>query len=210
MPVDPVLYTLFIAATAGFIFTPGPIVSLIVAETLRDGPRHGLAVVAGATVVSITYLAINLFGFASIADLPQPILDGIRYAGALYLYVLAYKAFTKPTPIPGVGIDLPPVAAPLVASFRKSVLICATSPKTILFFAAFFPQFVVDNLPLEPQLLVLSGTFMIVAFLMDMGWVFTATKAKIFLTQRNKLSLTNKISGGVLAAGATVLLIINN
>ena len=210
MPIDPVLYGLFIVATAGFIFSPGPIVGLIVAETLRDGPRHGLAVVAGATTASISYLAVNLFGFASIAALPDIILEAIRYAGALYLYFLAYQAFTRPVASPDTEGMLPPAAAPLWASYRKAVIVCATSPKTILFFAAFFPQFVKEELPLTPQLLVLSVTFLIVAFFMDMGWVFTATKAKNFLTQRNKLSVANKISGSALAAGATLLLFINN
>lgn len=210
MPIDPFLYALFIVATAGFIFTPGPIVSLIVAETLRDGARHGMAVVAGATTVSCAYLAINLFGFASIAALPQAVLDGIRYAGALYLYYLAYQAYTHTGGPPVTGVDLPPISAPLFHSFRKAMLICATSPKTILFFAAFFPQFVTEDLPLTPQLLILSGTFLMVAFLMDMGWVFTASKTKKFLTRKNKLALAHKISGGVLAAGATLLLLINN
>ena len=210
MPIDPVLYGLFIAATAGFIFSPGPIVGLIVAETLRDGPRHGLAVVAGATTASFSYLAVNLFGFASIAALPEPVLAAIRYAGALYLYFLAYQAFSGPVAAPDAKGILPPAAAPLWASYRKAVIICATSPKTILFFAAFFPQFVTEDRDLTPQLLVLSATFLAVAFIMDMGWVFTATKAKKFLTQRNKLSMANKISGGALAAGATLLLVINN
>lgn len=210
MPIDPLLYGLFIAATAGFIFTPGPIVSLIVAETLRDGPRHGIAVVLGATAVSIIYLAINFFGFASIAALPEAFLDAIRYVGAGYLYFLAYQAVTRKVTVTGEnGIELPPRAAPALASFSKSFLVCLTSPKTILFFAAFFPQFVSEDLPLTPQLLVLSVTFLLVAAMMDTGWVLVAAKAKKFLTERDKLSVANKISGGVLAAGATLLLFIN-
>lgn len=210
MPVDPVLFGLFIAATAGFIFSPGPIVSLVVAETLRDGPKHGVAVVVGATTASFIYLTINLFGFAGIAALPNIILDSIRYAGALYLYFLAYQAFTKSIETSNTNGNLPPPTSPLYTSYAKAVVICATSPKTILFFAAFFPQFISESLPITPQLITLSVTFLIIAFLMDMGWVFTATKAKNFLTQKDKLSVANKISGGVLAAGATLLLLINN
>lgn len=210
MPVDPLLFGLFVIATVGFIFTPGPIVSLVIAETLRDGPKHGLAVVAAATLVSLIYLTVNFFGFASIAALPDTILDGVRYAGAAYLYFLAYQAISKPVSSPNdISVDLPPPAAPAMASFKKSLLISFTSPKTILFFAAFFPQFIVDDLPLTPQLLTLSVTFLSVAFVMDMGWVLTAAKAKKLLTQKNKLALANKISGGVLAAGATLLLMIN-
>ncbi|MBO6503596.1 MAG: LysE family translocator [Kordiimonadaceae bacterium] len=207
MTIDPTLWLLFVAATVGFIFTPGPIVSLIVAESLRDGPKHGVAVVAGATLVSLIYLAINYFGFAAVAELPTHVLTGIRYAGVLYLLYLSVQAFLKPVDIGHT--DLPPAAAPLWMSFSKSALICFTSPKTILFFAAFFPQFVSSDLPVKPQLLVLSATFLTVAAVLDMTWVLIAAKAKKWLTQKNKLSLANKIAGSVLAAGAITLLLIN-
>ncbi len=183
---------------------------LIVAETLRDGARHGLAVVLGATVVSLIFLTINFFGFASVAALPEAVLDLVRYFGAAYLFYLAYQAITRPvhrlnTP----ENELPPAKAPAFSSFKKSMIISMTSPKTILFFAAFFPQFVNEKMPVEPQLAVLSIAFLAVAGLMDTCWVLTASKAKKLLTQKNKLSLANKISGGILAAGATLLLFIN-
>lgn len=205
--IDPTLWLLFVAATVGFIFTPGPIVSLIVAESLRDGPKHGLAVVAGATVVSLIYLAINYFGFAAVAELPSTVLSGIRYAGVLYLLYLAVQAFRKPVIIGSA--DMPPASAPLLMSFSKSAIICFTSPKTILFFAAFFPQFVSPELPVQPQLLALSATFLIIAAMLDMTWVLVAGKAKKWLTQKNKLTLANKIAGSVLATGAIFLLLIN-
>lgn len=205
--IDPTLWLLFIAATIGFIFTPGPIVSLVVAETLRDGPKHGLAVVAGATAVSMIYLSINYFGFAAIAELPPQVLVGIRYAGVGYLIYLAIQAFTKPVQV--ANADLPPVAAPLWISFSKSAVICFTSPKTILFFAAFFPQFVNADMPAEPQLLVLSATFLVVAAMLDTTWVLISAKAKNWLTQKNKLTMANKIAGSVLATGAIVLIVIN-
>lgn len=210
MPIDPLLLGLFVATTAGFIITPGPIVSLIIAETLRDGPRHGIAVVLGATVVSLLYLSVNLFGFASIAALPQSVLDGIRYAGALYLLYLAWQALTRPIVVPRAdAMDLPPHAAPAIKSFQKSFLICLTSPKTILFFAAFFPQFVDKALPITPQLVILSVTFLTVAALMDSCWVLVAAKAKKALEQRNNVRAANRISGAVLALGAILLLFIN-
>lgn len=207
MTIDPTLWLLFVAATVGFIFTPGPIVSLIVAESLRDGPKHGLAVVAGATLVSLIYLGINYFGFAAVAELPTAVLTGIRYVGVLYLIYLSVQAFLKPVDIGST--DLPPAAAPLWISFSKSAVICFTSPKTILFFAAFFPQFVSNDLPVKPQLLALSATFLTVAAMLDMTWVLIAAKAKKLLTQKNKLSIANKIAGSVLAAGAITLLLVN-
>lgn len=207
MPIDTAMFILFVMATAGFIFTPGPIVSLIVAETLRDGPKHGFAVVMGATLVGGLYLTISFFGFATVAALPTIVLDLVRYAGAAYLYFLAFQSFRKP--VLQSDPDLPPPQQPVWASFAKAVAICFTSPKTILFFAAFFPQFVDRDLPVKPQLLVLSVTFLVIAFMLDNMWLLLAARAKSWLTQQDKVAVANKIAGGVLATGATFLLIIN-
>ncbi len=207
MPVDITMFVLFVLATAGFIFTPGPIVSLIVAETLRDGPRHGFAVVMGATLVGGLYLTISFFGFATVAALPVNVLNLIRYAGAAYLYVLAFQSFRKPAF--QSDLDLPPAQQQVWASFAKAIAICFTSPKTILFFAAFFPQFVDQELPIKPQLLTLSVTFLLIAFMMDNMWLLLAAKARVWLAQKDKVAMANKIAGVVLATGATFLLIFN-
>lgn len=208
MIIDPVLLSVFVVATIGYIFAPGPIVSLIVAETLRDGTKHGFAVVLGATLVGALYLLISFAGFSLIANLPNVVLEAVRYLGAAYLLMLAIQAFRQK----GKAGDpnLPPKSAPLWQSFTKSMLICFTSPKTILFFAAFFPQFVSDKLPVEPQLAVLSITFLLIAFILDTSWMLIAAKAKKWLTQKNKLKLANKIAGSVLATGAITLLFLNN
>ncbi len=206
--MDPVLLFLFAVATIGYIFTPGPIVSLIVAETLRNGPKHGFAVVLGATLVGIIYIAISFSAFSLIASLPIIVLESVRYLGAVYLFYLAYQAFTRP--VSSENPDLQAGKKALFTSFTKSVLVCFTSPKTILFFAAFFPQFVNKEQPIEPQLAVLSVTFIIIAFSIDSTWVLIAAKAKKWLTQNYKLATANKIAGTTLTVGATLLLIIND
>lgn len=209
LPIDPLLYALFILATVGFIFTPGPIVSLIVSETMRGNVLNGVAVALGAQLISIIYLGINLFGFASIAALPIIVLDSIRYLGAAYLLYLAWTAYRQSPEATDQDQTKSKSRSDVLKSFRKSLLIASTSPKTILFFAAFFPQFISEKLPLTNQLITLSITFLIVSFVMDIGWVFTSYKARQFLMHKDKLTLTNKIAGTVLATGAILLLFIN-
>ena len=47
--------------------------------------------------------------------------------------------------------------------FWQGVLVSATNPKTLLFYAAFFPQFVDPASPPGPQLALLCITFLVVA-----------------------------------------------
>ena len=209
LPVDPFLFWLFLGAVTILVLTPGPIVSLIIAETLNESPRHGLAVVAGAEVVGVIMLGLYVLGFSAIVTvLSDDVLTAVRYAGAAYLVFLAVKAFRK-----HAGADdgvASVIARTPMAAFLTAIGVSATNPKAILFFAAFFPQFISPDLPVMPQLITLSVAFAILAPLLDCGWVFTATAARRLLLRKGSAALISKVSGSVLALGAIGLLLINH
>jgi len=203
--MDPLLFVLFITATAVLVLTPGPIVGLAIAETLANDTRNGLAVVLGASTVACVFLTINYIGFSVIQGLSDTVLDVIRYAGAAYLIYMAVSAFRSS---PNTGMEKQNVKS-VGKSYRSALLIAASNPKTILFFAAFFPQFITKELPIDNQLLILSVTFLVVTVVLDSFWVFVAAKAKSVLSQNSNSRLLNRISASVLASGATSLLFLN-
>ncbi|MBL4837326.1 MAG: LysE family translocator [Kordiimonadaceae bacterium] len=204
--IDPLLYGLFLLASAILVFTPGPIVSLTISETLSNGPKNGFGVVVGAATVAILFLAINYWGFTAIQTASSELLNAMRYAGAIYLLYLAYSAFTSPPKNLELGEKQQKTTG---ASYRGSLLVAASNPKAILFFAAFFPQFVSTNLPLHPQLLVLSVSFIAVTLLLDCVWVFAAAKARGILLAKGNHQMIDKISGSVLGLAAVALLFLN-
>ncbi len=209
LPVDPVLYALFIGAVFILVLTPGPVVSLVIAETLSESARHGFAVVLGAAAVSAVFLVVYLAGFSAIIQLfSDGMLRFIRYAGAAYLVYLAVKSFRRSGPTGDV--PAPQVARTPAKAFRAAILVAATNPKAILFFAAFFPQFVSPDRETMPQLIVLAVTFAVLAPLLDGCWVLAASAAKRLLQQRGTMQTINRISGTVLALGAVGLLLLNN
>ncbi|WP_020399023.1 LysE family translocator [Kordiimonas gwangyangensis] len=208
LPVDPVLYAFFIGAIFILVLTPGPVVSLVIAETLNESARHGFAVVLGAASVAVVYLAIYTAGFgAVIGFFSDDILLAIRYAGAAYLIYLAAKSFMKSRD--ATGADSQPIARTPMKAFRASILVAATNPKAILFFAAFFPQFISPEMDTMPQLIMLAVTFAIVAPLLDCCWVLAASAAKRLLQKKGTMQLINRISGTILALGAVGLILLN-
>ncbi|NVJ99076.1 MAG: LysE family translocator [Alphaproteobacteria bacterium] len=207
LPVDPFLFWLFVGAVTLLVLTPGPIVSLIIAETLNESPKHGFAVVAGAEVVGLIMLTIYLLGFSAlIAYLSDDVLRLIRYAGAAYLGYLAFKSFRKQT---GDAENTIVVERSVGKAFRTAMGVAATNPKAILFFAAFFPQFISPDLPAMPQLITLSIVFALLAPALDCIWVLAATGARKILQQRGSTELIGRVSGTVLALGAVGLLFLN-
>jgi len=209
LAVDPVLYALFIGAIFVLVLTPGPVVSLVIAETLNESARHGLSVVLGAAVVAVVYLAVYLLGFGAIVGLfPDDVLLVVRYAGAAYLVYLAVKSFLKASG--GSAGVISTTARTPAKAFRAAILVAATNPKAILFFAAFFPQFVSPELATMPQLVIMAITFAILAPLLDCCWVLAASGAKRLLQTRGTMQMINRVSGTILALGAVGLMFLNS
>ena len=207
--MDPLILLLFALATALLVLTPGPIVSLIIAETLTYGPKHGMAVVLGALSVAAVFLALYVAGAASLIRLmPDWVNDAIRYAGAVFLLYLAYGMFRAG----GQKMDselTASLATTPASAFKKSVAAGATNPKTILFFAAFFPQFLNYDAPVMPQMRLLALIFMLVSAAGDSIWVLFASFARGWLNRKGGVKLIRRLSGSVLALGALLLLVIN-
>lgn len=76
----------------------------------------------------------------------------------------------------------------------------ATNPKTLLFYAAFFPQFVDPGAPLGPQLALLCTTFLAVATVLDGTYAVLAGRLRTWLRGRDRARLRNRLTGSFLIA----------
>lgn len=208
--IDPILFTAFLAATAVLIITPGPVVGLVIARTLADGRRHGFAVAGGAATVSIIFLALGLGGFIGLTTIEPQLFDIIRYVGAAYIFLLAVKAWREPIGDLNINSNGELLKhRSLLGDYRKSVLVTASSPKTILFFGAFFPMFISPDLPRDPQLWVMAVGFLSVSVMLDTCWVMLSGWARKHLLAKQTRRTINRISGTVLACGAIALLFLS-
>ena len=75
-------------------------------------------------------------------------------------------------------------------------MVSLTNPKTFLFYAAFFPQFVDPARPPAPQVAVLAALYLLIALVIDGLWAISAAKVRIVFSGRARLF--NRASGVVL------------
>ena len=208
MVVEPYILLMFLAATYLLVLTPGPVVSLIIAETLTYGPRNGFAVAFGAVTVAALFLLLYVAGAAPLLmALPDWAYDGIRYAGAAFLLYMGWsmiRAAKEDQPVDTLELE-----ASASKAYKKAVLTAAANPKAFVFFAAFFPQFVDMDKDLTPQLGLLAVVFLFASVSGDCIWVVFAAKARQWLSRQGGTRLISRISGSALALGAVLLLIIN-
>ena len=196
---------LFIGATAFLVATPGPVVGLIMAETLNHGMRFGFMVSLGAGTIAILFLSLYIAGAAPFFAALEDYFGLIRYLGVIYLLYLGITTIVR-SGIPPNNLHIH--ARKPFDAYKSALMITASSPKTILFFAAFFPQFINETGDVTQQLIVLSGVFLIVSVGMDSCWVLIAGRARTYIAKPGMYKRLNIISGSILCIAASVLLFI--
>jgi homoserine/homoserine lactone efflux protein len=192
-PMHLALYVGFVLAATILILIPGPNVSLIVANAIAYGTRYGLLTVAGTSSAIVVQLALATLGLTATLDILAGWFAWIRWIGVTYLLYLGVRQWAA------APVDLVRTR-PQPRSFRaialRGFLIALTNPKTLLFYGAFFPQFLSTEAPIVPQVLLLSLTFLGIAITLDSFWALLAGRVRGVLAIRGRLR--NRLSGGFL------------
>jgi homoserine/homoserine lactone efflux protein len=183
--IDPHLFAAFVVAATILILMPGPIVTLVVANAVAHGSRTGLATVAGSSTGNAVLIAAGALGLTAVLAVAVPVFEWIRWAGAGYLICLGLRswraAFRATTPVTLAG------SASRRTVFWHGLLVALTNPKTILFYAAFFPQFVSPALPAAPQIAAMSVTMLAPAILSDSVYALLAGRLRPWLAGRARV-----------------------
>src|SRR3546814_6228893 len=91
LAVNPELFAGFIVAVVVLILMPGPIVTLVVANSLAHGQRIGLATVAGSSSGNAVLVAAGALGLTTLLALAAELFEVLRWAGVAYLVYLGVK-----------------------------------------------------------------------------------------------------------------------
>ena len=202
---------LMITATTFIVFfgtcvllalTPGPNMSLIVANTLAGGLQAGLTTLAGSSTGLAILVTIAAAGMSSLMVLMSDWFDTIRWAGALYLIVLGIRQLrTWQMQRRGASPALPPSAT---TTYAHGVLVSLSNPKVLLFLGAFLPQFVDATRDPVPQLTILAVIFWATLLVTDLAYTVALARARRSIDMR-KLQMLDGLAGGLLLIGGLVL-----
>jgi homoserine/homoserine lactone efflux protein len=187
------LYLGFVIASVALILLPGPNVSLIVANSIAYGTRYGILTVAGTSSAVLLQLALTALGLTATLDVLAGWFEWIRWIGVAYLLYLGIRQWrATPTELTRTR----PQQRAFKAIALRGFAISLTNPKTLLFYGAFFPQFLTPDSPIAPQVALLSLTFFLIAAGLDCCWALLAGRMRAVLAVRGRLR--NRLSGGLL------------
>ncbi len=184
-----------VAATAVLVLIPGPNVALIVANSLQYGRWQGFLTVFGTTLGVGLQLALVVLGMTAVIELAADAFAWIKWAGVAYLVYLGVRTWRRP------ASDLRGVE-PARVVFWRGCFVATVNPKTLLFNAAFVPQFVPASAGAF-DVAVVAAVFLGVLLLGDLAWALFADGARRWLERWGRLR--NRLTGAFLVAAGVGL-----
>lgn len=197
------LLAAFVATCVLLAVTPGPNMSLIIANTLAGGMRAGYTTLAGSgTGLSILALTAAL-GMSSIMALMAEWFDIVRWVGAVYLVFLGARQLWNFHKRRSDATFAPPAVSARNA-YVQGLVVSLSNPKVLLFLGAFLPQFINPAAPALPQLMLLAVLFVLTLIVVDACYTYVVGRARQALDHR-KLAVLDGVAGGLLVVGGIVL-----
>jgi threonine/homoserine/homoserine lactone efflux protein len=195
MPLE--IWIAFALASAILLTIPGPTVMLVVSYALGRGRDSAWATVPGVALGDLTAMTVSLAGAGAVLAASAGLFTVLKLCGAAYLVWLGIGLWRE---APEKLVLARGAQAPKESSrmFWNAYVVTALNPKSIVFFIAFVPQFVVADLPLLPQFAIMIATFVGLAAVNTVLWAVLVGEMRRRFERPGTLKLINRIGGGFL------------
>jgi len=195
-------YLIYLVAVTLLTITPGPTMLMTLTNSVNHGPWRALASLSGSLAANMVIMMLSALGLGALLAASEAAFTTLKLIGAAYLIWLGVKTFRG-----GTGLRLDGEKGPATRSlFLQGVLVGGSNPKSLLFFTAFFPQFIDPTAPFMPQFLVLSLTFVFGDFVILGAGAFGVGRVAPWLRQAHVVRWINRVCGGLFATLGGLLL----
>lgn len=205
----------FLISALVIILSPGADTFLMLRSTIRGGIKDGFLTMMGiyAGITTLSVLLISGVGLV-IARAPGA-LFWLKIVGALYLLFLAIQSFRAGIKLVTLnrssGVqntdDERALSRRKTGPFLMGYLTNVTNPKVLIFFLAFFPQFLGKAPNAAYQLTFLCLVFVVVSAVWLTTLVFTASAMRKVMTTTGFTIAMEFVVAGVFAVLAITLLV---
>jgi threonine/homoserine/homoserine lactone efflux protein len=172
---DPPAVGLFVVAALALLLVPGPAVLYVVARSIHQGRRAGLASVVGIHVGTLVHIAAATLGLSALIVSSAVAFTAVKIAGAVYLVGLGLWTLFSRSAETEVALG---GERSLRRAFAQGIVVNVLNPKTAIFFLAFLPQFVDANAAHPAvQIAFLGVLFALLGLVTDSLWALAAGTA---------------------------------
>ena len=207
--VDTSVLLPFILSSLVIILSPGADTFLLLRFAIRGGPRAGFSAMFGI-LVGLSLVSLLLISGMGLLISQVPLALGIVNVGGIAVLVMLAGISVRA----GIGLLRTPSTSKQVTTvttkdkpFRLSLVTNVTNPKVLIFYLAFFPQFLGEAQSAVLQLTLLSVAFLVVTIVWLVPLVFAASAARsFFLKPRVAIAMEFTVAGVFLALAIVLAL----
>lgn len=198
------MWLAFVVAAILIAISPGAGAIQAMATGMTHGVRRGYWSIAGMEVGLMLQLALVAVGLGAAVASSIVAFNVVKWIGVLYLVYLAVRQWRSVTTDLRAKIGTTADGGRL-GLLTRGFLVNATNPKSLVFFLAVLPQFVVPTAPLLPQYLAIGAT-MVAVDLVVMG-LYTGLAVRLveWLHTPRQQTILNRVFSGLFATAAVVL-----
>lgn len=175
----------FLITSLIVVVSPGTGVLFTLATGLSRGARASVVAAFGCTLGIVPHMAAAIVGLAALLHTSALAFQTFKYLGVAYLLYMAWNTLREHG---ALRVDKKVDARSAAQITVTAILINILNPKLSIFFLAFLPQFVSANEihPL-PRMLELSGVFMLMTFVVFVGYGLFAASIRDHVVSRPRV-----------------------
>jgi threonine/homoserine/homoserine lactone efflux protein len=167
------------------VVSPGTGVLYTLATGLARGGKASIVAAFGCTLGIVPHMAAAILGLAALLHTSALAFQTLKYAGVAYLLWMAWMTLKESG---ALSVEKQTGVRSNLQVIMHAVLINILNPKLTIFFFAFLPQFVpVDATDGLPLMLELSAVFMLLTFVVFVGYGLFASAIRSHVISRPKV-----------------------
>lgn len=161
---------------------------------MHHGYRGAAASIAGLQTGLGIHIVLVGVGLGTLFSRSVLAFEVLKWAGVAYLIWLGIQQWRA-----AGAIDLNTLAQTQSRGrlFKRAVFVNLTNPKSIVFLAALFPQFIVPHQPQLAQYVVLGVTTIVVDIIVMIGYATLATRIATWIKGPRQMKALNKVFGSL-------------
>ncbi|CCK16979.1 Homoserine/homoserine lactone efflux protein [Cronobacter universalis NCTC 9529] len=168
----------YLLTTLILSLSPGSGAINTMSTAISHGYRGAAASIAGLQTGLALHIVLVGIGLGALFSRSLMAFEILKWAGAAYLIWLAQSQ-------------------PRSRLFKRAVFVNLTNPKSIVFLAALFPQFIVPHQPQAMQYVVLGVTTIVVDIIVMIGYATLATRIRGWIKGPHQMKALNKVFGSL-------------
>ena len=147
---------LFFISSLALTLMPGPDILFVINQSLED-KKSGLLVAFGLCSGLVVHTLVLALGLSAIIEQNDNVIMFFKYFGSIYLFYLAFQEFKK---------DKVTSERQKENFYLRGVYMNLINPKVLIFFLAYFPNFLFsDTISISYQFIILGAIFILQALM---------------------------------------------